>query len=65
MAKRYKMKICNNQPCLKREKNYVVGYLKCKRKDIPVCGFRNFCPDAHYRYFNYKPEYIKKGDKKE
>ena len=57
-----RIKLCNNQVCLKSNEKYIVGYLKCKRKNIPVCGFRNFCPDAHYRYFDYKPEYVKKGD---
>jgi len=57
---KYKIKICNNQVCLNGQKRYIVGYLKCKRKDIPICGFRNFCPDAHLHYFDYIPEYVKK-----
>ena len=61
--RRYRIKLCNNQACLK-DSNNVVGYLKGKRKNIPVCGGRNFCPDAHYRYFNYMPEYIKKENLK-
>ena len=62
MAKKFRMKICNNKSCQENEENYIVGYLKCKKKDIPICGFRNFCPDAHYHYFDYKPEYVKKED---
>lgn len=54
-----KAKICNNEWCLK-ESGYIKGYLKCKNKDIPICKFREFCPDAHFRYFDYKPKYIKK-----
>ena len=60
--KRYKINICNNKACLENSGN-IVGYLKCKKKDIPVCGFRNLCPDAKLRYFNYLPNFIKKEDK--
>ena len=56
--KRYKIRICTNQACLKNSEN-VIGYLKCKRKDVPICGFRNFCPDAHYRYFDYKVKFVR------
>lgn len=59
-GKRYKIKYCHNEMCLKNEERYIVGHIKGKRKDIPICGFRNFCPDAHYHYFNYKPEYRRK-----
>ncbi len=55
----YRVKICSNQVCIENSKD-IVGYLKGNRKNIPVCVFRNFCPDAHFRYFNYRPEYIKK-----
>lgn len=58
--RQYRIKVCNNQFCIENSKD-IAGYLKGKRKDIPICAFRNFCPDAHYRYFNYKPEYVKKG----
>jgi len=59
--KRFRIKVCNNQVCIENSKD-IIGYLKGKRKDIPICKFRNFCPDAHYRYFNYIPEYVKKQD---
>ncbi|MBA7616695.1 hypothetical protein ES703_23993 [subsurface metagenome] len=61
----FKIKYCNNQFCLENEKKSIVGYLKTKKKNIPICGFRNFCPDAHYHYFNYKPKYVKKEDSKD
>jgi len=61
--RQYRIKICNNQFCIENSKD-IAGYLKGKRKDIPICAFRNFCPDAHYRYFNYKPKYVKKEDSK-
>jgi hypothetical protein len=60
--RQYRIKVCNNQFCIENSKDITV-YLKGKRKDIPICGFRNFCPDAHFRYFDYKPEYVKKGGK--
>jgi len=49
---------------LEDNKRYIVGHLKCKKKDIPICGFRNFCPDAQFHYFNYKPVFVKEEDSK-
>lgn len=60
-VKKFRIKICNNQVCIENSKD-IVGYLKGKQKDFPICGFRNFCPDANYRYFDYTPEYLKKED---
>ncbi|MBA7487387.1 hypothetical protein ES707_22950 [subsurface metagenome] len=61
-SKKFRIKVCNNQVCIENSKD-ITGYLKGKRKDIPICGFRNFCPDAHFHYFDYKPEYVKRGGK--
>ena len=55
---KFKVKYCNNEWCIKESKN-IAGHLKCKKRDISICGFRNLCPDSHYHYFNYVPEYIK------
>lgn len=58
-----KAKYCNNEFCLENSEENIIGYLKCKNKDIPICRARNLCPDARYHYFDYKPKYIKKEDK--
>ena len=57
--KRYKIRYCHNQMCIDNGES-IVGHYKGKKKDIPICGHRGLCPDAHLHYFDYRPEYVRK-----
>jgi len=58
-TKKARIKYCNNKWCLEMEtkKGNINYHIKTKTgKIIPVCKSVNFCPDACYHYFDYKPE---------